>query len=382
MADSANDIRTTRVSMADADLIFGCDPLVTANKETLLRMRPGKTHVALNAHSTPTAAFVTNGNWINPADQCAAQIADAVGAGGVGKFNADAIATKLMGDSIFINPMILGFAWQKGWVPLELDSLMRAMELNNVAIEQNKQAFTWGRRAAHDLVSVEKLLTPAQVIAMPSKRDSLETLIARRIELLTAYQNAAYAADYKSFVDRVAAKGNPQLTEAVAKYLYKLMAYKDEYEVARLHSDTAFLDKVKSQFEGDFTLNYHLAPPLISKKNDKGQLIKQKFGPAMLTGFKLLAKMKGLRGTALDIFGKTQERKMERALIGQYKSSIEEVLRSLNADNISVALEIARIPEMIKGFGHVKERNVEAAQLKWAALMGQLQPTVELQKVA
>jgi indolepyruvate ferredoxin oxidoreductase len=382
MADSANDIRTTRVSMADADLIFGCDPLVTANKETLLRMRPGKTHVALNAHSTPTAAFVTNGNWVNPADQCAAQIADAVGADGVGKFNADAIATKLMGDSIFINPMILGYAWQKGWVPLQLDSLMRAMELNNVAIEQNKQAFTWGRRAAHDVVSVEKLLTPAQVIAMPSKRDSLETLIARRIELLIAYQNAAYAADYKSFVDRVAAKGNAQLTEAVAKYLYKLMAYKDEYEVARLHSDTTFLDKVKSQFEGDFTLNYHLAPPLISKKNDKGQLIKQKFGPAILTGFKLLAKMKGLRGTAFDIFGKTEERKMERALIGQYKSSVEEVLRSLNADNITVALEIARIPESIKGFGHVKERNVEAAQLTWAALMGQLKSVGALQKAA
>jgi indolepyruvate ferredoxin oxidoreductase len=380
IADSANDIRTTRVSMADADLIFGCDPLVTANKETLLRMRPGKTHVALNAHSTPTAAFVTNSNWMNPADQCAAQIADAVGADGVGKFNADAIATKLMGDSIFINPMILGYAWQKGWVPLELDSLMRAMELNNVAIEQNKQAFTWGRRAAHDLVSVEKLLTPAQVIAMPAKRDSLATLIARRIELLTAYQNAAYAADYKSFVDRVAAKGNPQLTEAIAKYLYKLMAYKDEYEVARLHSDTAFLDKVKSQFEGDFTLNYHLAPPLISKKNDKGQLIKQKFGPAMLTGFKLLAKMKGLRGTALDIFGKTQERKMERALIGQYKTSIEEVLKSMNADNMSVAIDIARIPEMIKGFGHVKERNVQAAQAKWTTLMEQLQSTGDVRK--
>jgi indolepyruvate ferredoxin oxidoreductase len=375
IADAPNDIRTTRVSMADADLIFGCDPLVTANKETLLRMRPGKTHVALNAHSTPTAAFVTNGNWVNPADQCAAQITDAVGAGGVGKFNADAIATKLMGDSIFINPMILGYAWQKGWVPLELDSLMRAIELNNVAIEQNKHAFTWGRRAAHDVASVENLLTPAQTIAMPSKRDSLETLITRRVELLTAYQNAAYAANYKAFVDRVATKGNATLTEAVAKYLYKLMAYKDEYEVARLHSDTAFLDKVKSQFEGDFTLNYHLAPPLISKKNDKGQLIKQKFGPVMLTGFKLLSKMKGLRGTAFDIFGKTEERKMERALITQYKGSIEEVLKLLNADNAAVAVEIARIPELIKGFGHVKERNVEAAQLKWAALTAQLQST-------
>jgi indolepyruvate ferredoxin oxidoreductase len=278
--------------------------------------------------------------------------------------------------------MILGYAWQRGWVPLQLDSLMRAMELNNVAIEQNKIAFTWGRRAANDLASVEKHLTPAQVIAMPTKRDSVDTLIARRIELLTAYQNVAYAQEYKTFVDRVAVKGNKTLTEAVAKYLYKVMAYKDEYEVARLHTDTTFLDKIKSQFEGDFKLNYHLAPPLISKKNDKGQLVKQKFGPTMLTGFRVLAKLKGLRGTPLDFFGKTAERKMERALIGQYKDSIEEVLRLLNDDNATVALEIARMPEQIKGFGHVKERNVQAAQIKWADLMLQLRTPVVLQKVA
>jgi indolepyruvate ferredoxin oxidoreductase len=381
IADVQNDIRTTRVSMADAHLIFGCDPLVAAHKETLLRMRPGKTKVALNAHSTPTAAFVKNSEWQNPSDQCVAMITEAVGTDGVGVFNADAVATKLMGDSIFINPMILGYAWQKGWVPLALDSIMRAMELNNVAIEQNKIAFTWGRRAAHDWASVERLLTPAQVIAMPSKRDSVETLVARRMELLTAYQNAAYASEYKAFVDRVAAKGNKPLTEAVAKYLYKLMAYKDEYEVARLHTDTTFLDKIASQFEGDYTLNYHLAPPMIAKKNDKGQLIKQKFGPSMLTGFKLLAKLKGLRGTALDIFGYTDERKMERALIGEYKASIEDVLRVLRAENAAVAVEIARIPETIKGYGHVKERNVQAARVKWTALMAQLRDPVA-QKLA
>ncbi len=381
LADTQNDIRTTRVGMAGADLIFGCDPLVAANKETLLRMRPGKTKVALNSNSTPTAAFVKNSEWQNPSEQCVAMITEAVGEGGVGVFNADAVATKLMGDSIFINPMILGYAWQKGWVPLALDSITRAMELNNVAIEQNKIAFTWGRRAAHDWASVERLLAPAQIIAMPSKRDSVDSLVARRVELLTAYQNAAYAGEYKAFVDRVAAKGNKPLTEAVAKYLYKLMAYKDEYEVARLHTDTSFLDKIAAQFEGDYTLNYHLAPPLIAKKNDKGQLIKQKFGPSMLTGFKLLAKLKGLRGTALDVFGYSEERKMERALIGEYKASIEEVLGLLNADNAGAAAEIARIPEIIKGYGHVKERNVQAARERWAALMAQLREPV-VQKLA
>jgi indolepyruvate ferredoxin oxidoreductase len=376
VADTQNDIRTTRVGMADANLIFGCDPLVAAGKETLLRMRPGKTRVALNGHSTPTAAFVKNSEWQNPSEQCVAMITQAVGIDGVGVFNADAVATKLMGDSIFINPMILGYAWQKGWVPLALDSIMRAMELNNVAIEQNKIAFTWGRRAAHDWAGVERLLTPAQVIAMPSKRHSVDSLVARRVELLTAYQNAAYAGDYKAFVDRVAAKGHKPLTEAVAKYLYKLMAYKDEYEVARLHTDTSFLDKIAAQFEGDYTLNYHLAPPLIAKKNDKGQLVKQKFGPSMLTGFKLLAKLKGLRGTALDIFGYSAERKMERALIGEYKASMDEVLRLLTADNTALAVELARIPELIKGYGHVKERNVQAARAKWASLTAQLRAPV------
>jgi indolepyruvate ferredoxin oxidoreductase len=382
VADTQNDIRTTRVGMADADLVLGCDPIVSVSKETMLRMRAGKTHVALNAHSTPTAAFVRDANWQNPAEQCLAAITECVGTAGIGAFNANAVATKLMGDSIYINPMVLGYAWQKGWVPLELASITRAMELNNVAIAQNKTAFAWGRQAAHDWARVEKLLTPGQVIAMPAKRDSVDTLVARRVELLTAYQNAAYATEYKSFVDRVAAAGNKTLTEAVAKYLYKLMAYKDEYEVARLHTDTGFLDKIASQFEGDYTLNYHLAPPLLAKRNNKGELIKRKYGPSMLTGFKLLAKLKGLRGTALDVFGYSLERKTERALIGEYKTSIDEVLRLLRADNAATAVEIARIPELIKGFGHVKERNLVAARIKWADLMGQLRDPIAQQQAA
>jgi indolepyruvate ferredoxin oxidoreductase len=382
VADTQNDIRTTRVGMADADLVLGCDPIVSVSKETMLRMREGKTHVALNAHSSPTAAFVKDANWHNPAQECLASITACVGAAGVGAFNANAVATKMMGDSIYINPMVLGYAWQKGWVPLELASITRAMELNNVAIEQNKAAFAWGRQAAHDWARVEKLLTPAQVIAMPAKRDSVDALVARRVELLTAYQNAAYAQEYKTFVDRVAAAGNKSLTEAVAKYLYKLMAYKDEYEVARLHTDTTFLDKIASQFEGDYTLNYHLAPPLLAKRNNKGELVKKKYGPSMLTGFKLLAKLKGLRGTAWDVFGYSHERKTERALIGEYKASIDEVLRLLRTDNAHTALEIARIPEQIKGFGHVKERNLVAARTKWTMLMAQLRDPIALQQAA
>jgi indolepyruvate ferredoxin oxidoreductase len=171
--------------------------------------------------------------------------------------------------------------------------------------------------------------------------------------------------------DAEAKLGKTVLTEAVARNLFKLMAYKDEYEVARLHSDPAFHAKLAAQFEGDFKLHVHLAPPLIAKKNAKGELIKQRFGPLMFTGFKLLAKFKGLRGTALDVFGRTEERRTERALIGEYRASVEELIRGLDAGNHALALDIARIPEQIKGFGHVKERHLAAARARWTGLAAQ-----------
>ena len=370
---SQDAIRTTRVGTAAADLVLAADPLVAVNAETLARMREGRTHVALNTHSTPTAAFVRNANWQNPQDDCANVVARAVGLHGVGSFDADAVANALMGDTLYANPMLLGYAWQKGWVPLDYASLMRAIELNNVAIENNKTAFEWGRRAAHDLAAVQKLASPGQVIEF-KKRETVESLVKSRVDFLTGYQNAAYAEQYRAFVEQVqkaeaTATGKTALTETVARYLFKLMAYKDEYEVARLHTDTTFLDRVNGMFEGDFKLHYHLAPPIIAKKNSKGQLQKQKFGPGMLTGFKMLAKLKGLRGTALDIFGRTEERKTERALIGEYRASIEEVIGSLTAANHATALEIASLPEQIRGYGHVKERNLAAARVRWAELL-------------
>ena len=376
IANAPSDICTTRVGTAGADLIIGCDPIVAANKETMLRMQAGRTHVVLNAHSAPTASFVHNGAWTNPGGACQAEISKAVGADKLGIFNADLAATRLMGDSIYTNPMLLGYAWQKGWIPLSLDSLIRAIELNAVAVDNNKTAFAWGRRAAHDLPSVEKLFAPAQVIAMPESRqarDSVDALVASRVEFLTAYQNADYAKTYEAYVRKVeraeSGLGKTLLAQNVARYLFKLMAYKDEYEVARLHTDTTFLTKVNAMFEGDFKINYNLAPPMLSKKNAKGQLQKQKFGSWMLTAFKVLAKFKGLRGTALDVFGKTQERQMERALIVEYRASIDTLLETLNASNHALAVDVARVPELIKGFGHVKERNVKTARLQWAGLM-------------
>ncbi|HSV44820.1 MAG TPA: indolepyruvate ferredoxin oxidoreductase family protein, partial [Ramlibacter sp.] len=367
-----DDIRTTRVGMAGADLIIGCDPIVAAGKDTVLRMRQGRTHVALNSHSTPTAAFVRNGAWANPADACAAEIVHAVGPQGVAAFNADAAATRLMGDTLYTNPMMLGFAWQKGWIPLGLESLMRAIELNAVAVDNNKAAFEWGRRAAHDWASVEKHLAPAQVVEF-RKRETLEQLVARRVEFLTAYQDVAYAGQYRDFVERVRAAeaplGKGALAETVARYLFKLMAYKDEYEVARLHADTGFQEKIAAQFEGDYKVHFHLAPPMIASRNDKGELQKKKFGPAMLTAFRLLARLKGLRGTAFDLFGRTEERRTERALITEYRATVDEVLAGLDAANHALALELAALPEQIKGFGHVKERNLAATRARWTALL-------------
>ncbi len=372
IANRPEAIYTTKVDTAKADLVIGCDPIVTASPYTLATMQPGRTFVAMNSHGAPTAAFVTNPGWQFPGGNCENAVRGAVGADNLASFDAEQVAVQLIGDSIYTNPLILGFAWQKGRVPLSHAALIRAIELNAVQVDNNKAAFEWGRRCAHDLASVQALFKAAQVIEFV-KKPSLTEMLNKRVAFLTDYQNAAYAQTYQAFVEKVRIAETPLsktvLTEAVARYLFKLMAYKDEYEVARLHTDTGFLNKVNAMFEGDFKLNYHLAPPLISSKNDKGELQKRQFGPWMLTGFKVLARLKGLRSTPFDVFGRTEERREERALIAQYRASMDEVLAGLNAGNHAAAVEIARIPELIKGYGHVKARHLAAARPQWTALM-------------
>ncbi|WP_292444331.1 indolepyruvate ferredoxin oxidoreductase family protein [Methylibium sp.] len=433
IANRPEAIFCTKVGTAEADLVIACDPIVAAKKDTLAVMREGRTHVALNTHGMPTAAFVSDPDWQFKGGQCESVIEQAAGgAAQVGKIDADRLATGLLGDAIYTNPLMLGDAWQRGWVPLGKASLMRAMELNGVQVANNKAAFEWGRRAAHDPAAVEGLTATAQVIRFV-KKPGLDEVIAQRVEFLTAYQNAAYAEEYVAFVEKVrhaeaaaltptlsqrergqyrsapegrqhkslsetavleslprtqassspplppgegrgegnAARRSFPLTEAVARYLFKLMAYKDEYEVARLHTDTGFADKLAAQFDGDITLHYHLAPPLLGKKNARGEPVKQKFGPWMRSAFCVLAQLKGLRGTAFDVFGRTEERRTERALVGDYRASIDELLATLNAGNVSLAAEIARIPEEIRGYGHVKARHLAAARPKWERLMAQ-----------
>ncbi|MEG0555360.1 MAG: DUF6537 domain-containing protein, partial [Comamonas sp.] len=373
IANRADAIYTTKVDMAKADLVIGCDPIVAATPTTMAVMQPGRTFIALNTHASPTAAFVGNPDWQSPDTRCVAVLAQTVGQDSVGSFDAEKAASALLGDSIYANPMMLGYAWQKGRVPLTHASLMRAMELNGVQVANNQAAFEWGRRCAHDLNAVRALYQASQVIQFV-KKPSLEEMLAKRVEFLTGYQNAAYAQTYQDFVAQVRAAEAPlnqgtRLSQVVARYLFKLMAYKDEYEVARLHTDAAFTQKIGDMFEGDFKIVHHLAPPGMAKKDDKGHLLKKSYGPWMRKAMGVLAGMKGLRGTALDPFGKTEERKTERALIAEYRQCIETLLAGLTADKLALAVEIASIPEDIRGYGHVKEHHLAAARIKWQTLM-------------
>jgi indolepyruvate ferredoxin oxidoreductase len=374
LADNQADLHSTRVGTGSADLVIGCDQIVTASRDALSRMGEGRTWAAINSTGATTAAFVKNPDWQFPGESSQGEILRACGADRVEFVDAGRIATALMGDSIATNMFMLGYSFQKGHVPLSEAALMKAIELNGVSVGFNKAAFNWGRYAAVDLNAVTKMTAPAQVIEF-KRSQTLDEVVTRRIELLTAYQNAGYAQQYREFVDTVRAaesRLNPKqlkLTEAVARYLYKLMAYKDEYEVARLHTDPAFRQKIEGMFEGDYKVKFHLAPPLLAKHDKDGHLVKQEFGPWMLQAFKVLAKLKGLRGTALDVFGYTAERKMERALIGAYRDTIAGLLPRLTADNLATAVAIARIPEDIRGYGHVKERHLKAAKQKEAALL-------------
>lgn len=388
LADKAEDIQSTRVGTGMADLVIGCDLIVTAGKDALSRMGEGRTFAAINANGTPTSTFIKNPNWQFPGESAEHDIRKACGADRVDMIDAASIATALMGDNIATNMFILGYAWQKGWVPLELAALTRAIELNAVSIDFNKQAFNWGRLAAHDLVAVKRLITPAQIVEL-KRAPNLEDTINHRIAFLTDYQNVSYAQQYADFVAQVkaaetaVADGKPlRLTEAVAKYLFKLMAYKDEYEVARLYTNGKFQKKIADMFEGDYAINFHLAPPLFAKRDQQGHLIKQQFGPWMMKAFGILASMKSLRGTALDIFGYTEERRMERALPVEYKQTISKLLPQLNADNLAKAVAIASIPEDIRGYGHVKERHLVAAKNKEATLIAEFNTAKAPQKVA
>ena len=287
--------------------------------------------------------------------------------------DANGLATALMGDAIYGNLLLLGHAWQKGLVPVSLESLTRAIELNGVAVETNLQAFLWGRRAAHDRKAVERFARPFKMVELP-RAQSLDELVACRADYLTAYQDAAYAARYRALVEQVRTVEAPlrstRLAVTVANNYFKLLAVKDEYEVARLHAAPAFHAQIADAFEGGYRLNFHLAPPLLAKTDPvTGRPLKRAYGPWMLTALRWLAKLKFLRGSAFDVFGKSAERRLEQRLIVEYEQDIAELLRCLDASNLASTIDLAGLPEHIRGFGHVKLRAAEAAQQKRQSLL-------------
>ena len=371
---SPQDIHATRLDTGGAHLVLGCDLVVTASTEAIAKMGPARTRAVVNANVTPTAEFVRNPNWQLPGSDLQRDIRETTQASDF--VGAAELATALMGDAIATNMFMLGYAYQKGWVPLAGRSLERAIELNAVAVEFNSKSFLWGRRAAADQEKVRRIATPADVIPIDQHFSrNLDELIERRAKFLADYQNAAYADKYKSLVERVRRveqekAGSSKLAEAVARYYHKLLAYKDEYEVARLHANGEFEKKIADMFEGDYRTYYYLAPPLFAKTDPlTGEPRKMRFGGWMKGVFKVLSRLKFLRGTAFDPFGRTEERRMERELIREYEQTLEQLLAGLSPQNHAGAVELASLPEEIRGFGHIKKRNVEAVRRKRQELL-------------
>jgi len=368
IAADPDDIDSPRINAGTADLIIGCDMLVVGGDGVLDTCNPERTTAIVNTHNTITGDFTRNPDLVYPEQTLRKRLQATLGEDKVTFLEATRIATRLLGDSIASNLFLVGYAWQKGLIPVSQEAIFKAIELNGVRAEWNQQSFEWGRRAAHDLNSVVALLddkpTTEDQIDVP-----LEELIEHRVGELTRYQNADYAERYRELVNKIQqaeTEKKPEsheLTTAVARYAYKLMAYKDEYEVARLYSDPEFKQKLNDQFEGDFKLQFNLSPPAIAPQDKvTGQPKKMQFGAWMLPAFRVLAKMKFLRGSAFDPFGRTAERKMERQLIVDYENTIAELLRSLSGDNHALAVQIASIPEQIRGYGYVKEEHLEKAK--------------------
>ncbi|MES2355648.1 MAG: indolepyruvate ferredoxin oxidoreductase family protein [Pseudomonadota bacterium] len=388
LANTPQDIHAVRIAAGEADLVLGCDLVVAASDEALAKMQLGVTRGVINSYRSATGEFTRNPDAKFPAAGMHDAILDAIGDEKTDFVDATELATSLLGDSLATNLFIVGYAWQKGLIPISVDAILNAIELNGAAVDANKKSFLWGRRAAYDLPAVERFAKPKD--ALPTTQQlstTLDEVIGRRAEYLTAYQDAAYAERYKKLVEKVRevegkkCKGNTELVDAVARYYFKLLAYKDEYEVARLYTDGDFLKRINDQFEGDFKLVFHLAPPILQEKNPNGEPMKRTFGPWMLTAFKLLAKLKGLRGTKWDVFGYSEERKLERVLITNYEKIIQELLNGLNSTNHATAVAIASIPEHIRGFGHVKARHLEEAKRKQAQLLADFRTPAELKSI-
>jgi len=379
IASQPDQIHAVQIAAGGANLVIGCDLVVTAGAECLSKMQAGVSSAVVNTHESVTGDFTRNRDFALPADDMRSAIVEATGAGQAGFVNATRLALALVGDSIGANLFMVGFAWQQGLVPLSHDAMIRAIELNGVAVEDNRQAFLWGRRAAVDLPEVEKIADAAGAPPPPDVARTLDEIVARRVAYLTEYQDDAYAQRYSDLVARVRAAetnrtpGHEELTEAVARNHFKLLAVKDEYEVARLYSRDEFRAAVSAKFTGDFKVRVHLSPPLIARRDpDTGHLMKTSYGPWVFRLFRALAKLKRVRGTMFDVFGYTAERRAERKLTEEYVATVNELISVLDPGNRTLAVEIASLPDRIRGFGHIKADAIRDAKAREAELMAAL----------
>jgi indolepyruvate ferredoxin oxidoreductase len=359
-----------RIARGGADALIGCDIVVAASDEAVSRLNPRSGRAVVNEHVQPTSDFIRDADLRFDSPDLLQAIEQAA-SGKVETVDATGLATSLMGDAMATNLFMLGFAWQKGVIPLSMASLIRAIELNGVAVDVNKRTFAWGRRAAVDLVDVIAAATPKR--NPPPVPMTLDAVIEHRADELVRYQSAAYADRYRALVaatDQTDEAPGCEFSMAVARNLYKLMAYKDEYEVARLFSDGEFRRKLSRQFAPGYKLEFHLAPPLLAKRDPVTQELKKRsYGSWLLPAFGLLARAKILRGTWADPFGYTRERRLERQLVIDYEAMIRKIAGRLTADNREIAIKLAEIPQLIRGYGHVKDRHLTAALKQRDALL-------------
>ena len=371
-------LHAPRVGDGAADLLLGCDMVVAAGEEAMRKIEPGSTAAIVNSHVAPTAAFTLDPNYSIESARLKKLLRETAGDNRTEFVDATRLATALLGDSIATNLFMLGYAVQRGLLPVSLEAIDRAIELNGVAIDMNRRTFALGRLAAVDPGAVERAAKPQMVEPSAPVAETFEESFERRVRHLTGYQDAAWAERYAALVreveraERERTGDRGPLTDAVMRNAFRLMAYKDEYEVARLYSDGSFRRQLESQLDGTKRMTVHLAPPLLAPRDPvTGEARKREFGPWIFTAFRWLAKLKHLRGTRWDVFGYTEERRTERQLIEEYRATVAELVANLSPENQALAAEIARVPEQIRGFGHVKERNLATARARGQALLAQ-----------
>ncbi|WP_153141674.1 indolepyruvate ferredoxin oxidoreductase family protein [Paraburkholderia agricolaris] len=381
IAQRGHVLHPVRIEWQQSDLLIACDGVVGMAPDALGTVGSSRTLIVLNSHAAPLAEFTRDAEAIVPMEEIAAKFRSVVGESGVEMIDAHAAATVLLGDSIGSNVFLLGYCWQRGKIPVSLDALMRAIELNGVSVQQNKLAFAAGRLSAVDSRSLERLSETQPKVIEFHRPEQMEAVIARCERQLSEYQSSRYARTYTHLVGRVLererallpGKRSTPLTLAVATNLHRLMSYKDEYEVARLLTSKSFARELRNTFGGDFKVKFHLAPPMFAKKDKTtGVPRKAEFGPWLKPLLHVLAKGRALRGSPLDVFGMTSERRRERQLIGQYSKLAEFALSTLNENNHAALVRLLQAASSVRGYGHVKLRNIEAYERALETQMAQL----------